>query len=497
MITSAFDNVKSLSDDQLQNLVESARRGDMSAISALNLTSATPALYEMMRRQQIRDVFQKNMMAGQPDSQKQPTVAEQILDANDSGIGELQVPGMMEEESYAGGGIVSFAGGGSTGGAGFISVPPGAEYEGEEDVPIERRLAFTPEQERVFREAQIKRDYERERAALGEAPSELSPEEARQLREDYLKQARAITDPYNKRLQELIARSRPDVAGETKRARDQAEIASYLEMLTKRQPIGSGFAGSLAGTAEAIIGGMSKYEKGIAGLKLAEQKHAEAEMEGIKAESSREAGNLRDALRHEESQRQARKDASRLYTQAGRDLTRREKEDIRANIDSFVARKRAEQAAAETARKEEAARKRDETLIKVAGIRADARGGGGGGGANTIKPAQYAGLVQREYTKIFERREVVKEAKELAVKNKQVTPDGKPDPTAVQKILRAKARELVDTDLAARGIAIPEEQPDTSGKGTPESSRGGASSPPKDQIVGGLASSGGLSLFGK
>ena len=480
MITSAFDNVKSLSDDQLQNLVESARRGDMSAISALNLTSATPALYEMMRRQQIRDVFQKNMMAGQPDSQKQPTVAEQILDANDSGIGELQVPGMMEEESYAGGGIVSFAGGGSTGGAGFISVPPEAEYEGEEDVPIERRLAFTPEQERVFREAQIKRDYERERAALGEAPSELSPEEARQLREDYLKQARAITDPYNKRLQELIARSRPDVAGETKRVRDQAEIASYLEMLTKRQPIGSGFAGSLAGTAEAIIGGMSKYEKGIAGLKLAEQKHAEAEMEGIKAESSREAGNLRDALRHEESQRQARKDASRLYTQAGRDLTRREKEDIRANIDSFVARKRAEQAAAETARKEEADRKRYEAAIKAAQIRADARGGGGG--ANTIKSAQYASLVQRESAKLFDSRKDVRAAEKLAVENKQVTPDGKPDPKAVREILRAQARSLVDADLAARGVAVLEEKPGA-GKGTPEPDKGGASPPPGGAVA--------------
>jgi hypothetical protein len=362
MITSAFENVKRLSDDQLQGLVEAARKGDMTAISALNLTSATPVLAEMMRRQQMRDMFQKNMMANQPDSQKQPTVADQILAATDRGIGGLEVPGVMDEdsESYASGGIVAFNKGGAAGDAGFISVPPGAEYEGEEDVPIERRLAFTPEQERIFREAQIRKDYERERAALGEAPGELTPEESAKMREDYLKQVRAVTDPYNKRLQALIERTRPDVAGETKTAKDRAEISAYLSMIGKTKPAGSGVGGSLYNTAQSILGGVEQYSKGIAALKKAEQAHAEAEMEGIKAESAREAGNLKDALVHERNQREARRDANRLHSQAERDLTRREKEDIRANIDAFVARKRAEEQARATAQREAAAERKAE-----------------------------------------------------------------------------------------------------------------------------------------
>jgi hypothetical protein len=480
MITSAFDNVKSLSDDQLQNLVESARRGDMSAISALNLTSATPALYEMMRRQQIRDVFQKNMMAGQPDSQKQPTVAEQILDANGSGIGELQVPGMMEEESYAGGGIVSFAQGKSVQGDPGDVQPQVQDFEfvveppsggDKEELSIEERMALNPAQERAYASERSRRRFARLREEMGEAPSELSPEEARQLREDYLKQARAITDPYNKRLQELIARSRPDVAGETKRVRDQAEIASYLEMLTKRQPIGSGFAGSLAGTAEAIIGGMSKYEKGIAGLKLAEQKHAEAEMEGIKAESSREAGNLRDALRHEESQRQARKDAQRIYNQGIRDLRGREETELEGIDRVMMARLRDERAAAQIEARERQAEADRVSREKRETERNKARGSG----ADTIKPIQYSTRVQYELNKLRENRDIVKEARELAVKNKQVTPDGKPDPTAVQRILRAKAQAFVDADLAARGIAVPKE--------SPVSDQGGASPPPGGAVA--------------
>jgi hypothetical protein len=184
----------------------------------------------------------------------------------------------------------------------------------------------------------------------------------------------------------------------------------------------------------------------------------------------------------------------RFYNQSLRNVERERKTGIESIDRGLVAELRAIRDAAETARREKAARERDETLIKVAGIRADARGGGGG--ANTIKPAQYAGLVQREFNKINDNRKEVRAAEKLAVENKQLTPDGKPDPKAVREILRAQARSLVDTDLAARGVAVLEEKP-SAGKGTPEPNKGGASPPRKDQIVGGLTSSGGLNLSGK
>ena len=469
MITSAFDNVKSLSDDQLQNLVESARRGDMSAISALNLTSATPALYEMMRRQQIRDVFQKNMMAGQPDSQKQPTVAEQILDANDSGIGELEVPGMMEEESYAGGGIVSFAQGKSVQGDPGDVQPQVQDFEfvveppsggDKEELSIEERMALNPAQERANASERSRRRFARLREEMGEAPSELSPEEARQLREDYLKQARAITDPYNKRLQELIARSRPDVAGETKRARDQAEIASYLDMLTKRQVRGSGFAGSLAGTAEAIIGGMGKYEKGIAGLKLAEQKHAEAEMEGIKAESSREAGNLRDALRHEESQRQARKDAQRIYNQGIRDLRGREEAELEGIDRVMMARLRDERAAAQIEARERQAEADRVSREKREAERNKARGGDG----------RPRGMTEGQFVSNVSKMMA-------AIKSESGTMKGLRD-------IHGRGTPALEDAIRDMAIArVNKMRPGAAGKDTPEPDKGDASPPPGGAVA--------------
>ncbi len=448
MIPSAFENVKRLSDGQLQGLVEAARKGDMTAVNALNLTSATPVLAEMMRRQQMRDMFQKNMMASQPDSQKQPSVADQILAANDRGIGGLEVPGVMDEdsESYASGGIVAFSRGGEPRADDPImtNIPAGEAYEvSGGKVPAYERARFSPQERRDYDIAQFRADMDEEIRNLGPRPSAYSEEEAKQDFEQRLAMLRGITDPYTKRLQELIARTRPDVAGETKKTRDQAEIAAFLSMIGKQQPAGSGVGRSLYNTAQSVLGGVEQYNKGISSLKKAEQAHAEAEMEGIKAESARAAGNFKEALLHQENQRKAREAELRFYNQSLRNVERERKTGIESIDRGFIAEIRAAQAAAETARKEEADRRRDKTLIEVAGIRANARGGGGGNTDAETRAAEARAT--RDYNDRVKDTRVVKRATELVTSDaraKGVTLTPAQVDQAVRRYLLEEARAL-------------------------------------------------------
>lgn len=493
MIPSAFENVKRLSDAQLQSAVAAARQGDMTAIQALNLTSATPILAEMMRREQMREMFQKNMSPSMPGPQ---TVLDKLLAQADSsrGIGELEVPGMMEEESYAGGGIVSFAQGESVqGDPGLQEYPQDFQSMPETPVTDEQWLKMTPQQRSLFAQREIRKEAAERRAALGERPSELGSEEADKLFKQRQEALAAITKPYMDRMRAIVEQNRvnePQRKEELERAAYNEGFASMIGAPRRT----SSRLGSLAqNIGAAVRGGMGSYNKGIAQLEEAKRLHARADLDAVKAEAEFAKGNFSEARKYVDDMIESRRNAARVYAQAERDITNQEKSGIASAVQQSRAELMAEQQAEATRQREAAAELRYRQEIEKERM----RGARTGGGANTIKPNQYASLVQREYTKSLDNRDRVKEAKELAVKNKQVTPDGKPDPTAVQKILRAKARELVDTDLAARGVAIPEEQPDTSGKGAPEPNRGGASSPPKDQIVGGLDSSAKLTLFGK
>ena len=212
MIPSAFENVKRLSDAQLQSAVAAARQGDMTAIQALNLTSATPILAEMMRREQMREMFQKNMSPSTPGPQ---TVLDKLLAQADSsrGIGELEVPGMMEEESYAEGGIVSFAQGESVQGdpglqeypQDFQSMP---ETASSDEVTDEQWLKMTPQQRSLLAQRQIKKEAAERRAALGERPSELGSEEADRLFKRRQEALAAITKPYMERMRAIVEQNR-------------------------------------------------------------------------------------------------------------------------------------------------------------------------------------------------------------------------------------------------------------------------------------------------
>lgn len=102
-----FNNIKRLSDQQLDQIIQKARSGDNEVLQALDLYSPIPLLSEKMRRNKLR----QEQAAQQAQQQEEQTVADQI-----AGVGSLPVPGMMEEQNYAGGGIVAFQTGGKTGG---------------------------------------------------------------------------------------------------------------------------------------------------------------------------------------------------------------------------------------------------------------------------------------------------------------------------------------------------------------------------------------------
>ena len=101
-----FNNVKRLSDQQLTQVLQQARSGDNETLQAMGLYSPIPLMAEQLRRKNLREAQAAEQQQAEP-----PTVADQL-----AGVGSLPVPGMMEEQNYANGGIVAFNRGGSSGG---------------------------------------------------------------------------------------------------------------------------------------------------------------------------------------------------------------------------------------------------------------------------------------------------------------------------------------------------------------------------------------------
>jgi hypothetical protein len=106
----SINALRSLGDDQLNMIAQKVKQGDTSVLQSLGMFSAAPVIGELMRRSQIRNAARAQMA-----QQKQPTIADEAL-ASVSGVGALPVEDVMEERNFAGGGIVAFSKGGSSGG---------------------------------------------------------------------------------------------------------------------------------------------------------------------------------------------------------------------------------------------------------------------------------------------------------------------------------------------------------------------------------------------
>jgi soluble lytic murein transglycosylase-like protein len=103
-----FNNVKRLSDEQLTQVLQQARSGNNDVLQAMGLYSPIPLMAEQLRRKNLREEASAQQQQAQG---QQPPVIDQL-----AGVGSLPVPGMMEEQNYANGGIVAFSKGGSSGG---------------------------------------------------------------------------------------------------------------------------------------------------------------------------------------------------------------------------------------------------------------------------------------------------------------------------------------------------------------------------------------------
>lgn len=373
MIPSAFENVKRLSDAQLQDLIADARKGDMSAIQALNLTSATPVLAEMMRREQMREMFQQNMSPRMPGPQ---TVLDKILAKAEpsEGIGSLDIPGALEEDSFASGGIVSFRDGGQ---AGFIEPPPGAaleegEVDGDRSIGIDRLLAMSPRERHVYEVERARREG-REELEAEPTVRAFTPEEQQKMFDERLKLLQGVTKPYQERMQKLIEQGRinePQRKEELERSAINRGFASMIGAPRKtRSRLGS-FAQNVGA---AVRGGMDSYEKGITQLEEAKRLQARAELDALKAESALEKGNFTEARKYADDATDAQNKAEQNYQRGIRGIRRATSDRVSALGRDYVAETQAAARAAETARKAaedkleaDAKQARTEAILKAA-----------------------------------------------------------------------------------------------------------------------------------
>lgn len=386
MIPSAFENVKRLPDDQLARVVQAARQGDMTAIEALNLTSATPVLAEMMRRNRIRETLQKNMMAGAPDPQT--VLDKQLAQAQATqGIGDLEIPGMMEEQTYAHGGIVSFNSGGTAAQQSdnilytpemYGDAPAAPQEGGPKELSPEEFAKLSPQKQREYRDERIRQRYAAERAALGSAPKEMTPDEQREEYKKNLELARQTSEPYLKRMQELLAQAKPDEAKIGQDATKRAINTGLLSLIgAKRMPGESRMSSFASNVGEALRTGAGTYEKSVGNIDRLKREYMQSELKFVEAQNAAARGDAQSARDLANQATNDRKNAFRAYTGGLRDLGRREIEELENSFNLTAAEIRAATQAAETARKEkedrDEARARDRRIELLAG-----RGSGGG-----------------------------------------------------------------------------------------------------------------------
>lgn len=422
MIPSAFENVKRLPDDQLARVVQAARQGDMTAIEALNLTSATPVLAEMMRRNRMREMMQKNMMGGAPDPKT--VLDKQLAQAQATqGIGDLEIPGRMEEQTYAHGGIVSFSGGEEVEGSDiqpqvedFVSpaydglrmtktpemygdIPSAApQGDGIRELSAEEIAKMTPRQREMYLKQLTTRRYEEARAALGKPPTDMTPEEQREEYEKNLALARQTSAPYLKQMQELLAQAKPDQAKIEQDATKRAINMGLLSLIgAKRMPGESRMSSFASNVGEALRTGAGAYEKGVGGIDRLKREYLDSQLKFVEAQNAAARGDAAVARDLAKQASDQRRDAVRIYNSDNRTLTNAQKAELDSITRQTVAEIQAEQRARDAEVRERIAQNRDKIILQAAGIRA-----GGSGGSRPITEGQAVAAIQREVKRIMD-----------------------------------------------------------------------------------------------
>jgi hypothetical protein len=378
---------------------------------------------------------------------------------------------MMEEESYAGGGIVSFAQGKDVqGDPGLQEYPQDFQFMVEppadsDEVTDEQWLKMTPQQRSLFAQRQIRREAAERRAALGERPSELGSEEADRLFKQRQEALAAITQPYMERMRAIIEQNRinePQRKEELERAAYNEGFASMIGAPRRT----SSRLGSLAqNIGAAVRGGMGSYKKGIAQLEEAKRLHARADLDAAKAEAEFAKGNFSEARKYVDDMIESRRNAARAYAQAERDITNQEKSGIASAVQQSRAELMAEQQAEATRQREAAAEARNEAFIKAAQLRADARGGNSTGTENRAAEAR----AMADFRESLKDSRLVRATKEEVISDaakKKITLT----PTQIEQAVRARLQEeararqgLKPREASQSSVSKPKEAPGDDG----------------------------------
>jgi hypothetical protein len=305
-----------------------------------------------------------------------------------AGIGAVPIPNVMQEQNFAGGGIVAFA--------------KGEDVVGQEQPPEKKPVPPALGTSAVSRGLQerLERDLQRieeERKGLGR----VDPYTGEELSSMYGKEYSAAEErvkPFLDRMRALEESGRPDIPGMEKRSERAARQAMFSRMMQTR---GAGFGAGIAGFGAALDEKQRQEEKGLASIDAAKKAHVASQRLMVQAEMEANKGNSEAARRLVDAANAAKKAEVADNRNAHRELGRNYD---RVN-DIYEANVRAEQQAAATAQRERAAELRAETdrlRIEAAIAKAGRGGGGGGGGSGGEEDARWHNRqMAMEYRKIL------------------------------------------------------------------------------------------------
>lgn len=341
-------NLNRLSDQQLDQIIQRAKSGDNQVLQTLGLYSPIPLLSEKMRRNTLRQA-----QAAQSAPARQPTVADKI-----AGVGSLPVPGVMQEENFAGGGIVAFAGGGT----------PSQES-------FEQRLLNT----RKDLMQEVEDQTEELRKIHGPAPTQMTPEERLAYGAKAYEQAQEFDRPYREKMEAMLAQQAPDTEGRKKDEFNKSLLNASLALMGGRGKGISGFVADLGGAARI---GVQGYESGMDAVRKAEEEHKRSLMLGEKYKYEMSKGNKKLADEAMDASNVAEQNSIRLHRLGATEIAKARAagmQNVGSTISTLERVERDRLRAENEARKNNIAERRLEAMM--AGILSGGgRGGGGGGG---------------------------------------------------------------------------------------------------------------------
>jgi hypothetical protein len=312
-----------------------------------------------------------------------------------AGIGAVPIPDVMQEQNFAGGGIVAFA--------------KGEDVVGQEQPPEKKPVSSALGTSAVSRDLQsqlqerLKR-LDEERKGLGRVDPYTSEELSTMYGKEY-SAAEGRTKPFLDRLRALEESGRPDTARMQADTESTARRRAIAELFQTR---GRGIGAALAGAGRSMGSYEDAMQRGVASIDAAKKAHFASQKLMVQAEMEANKGNSEAARRLVDAANAAKKaevaDNRNAHRELGRDYDR-VNEIYETNV-------RAEQQAAATAQREAASQRQYEAMmakIDATTKMALARMGGGGGGGGGKVDATYK-LIEGTVSRLYMNKDVMESA---------------------------------------------------------------------------------------